>query len=618
MISAARVDYGHFLLKDCISQSAIFDFWYGEVRAPQAYVPCMVRRLLPPYSQGPEYVQILRARCRDIQAVRHPCMRRPLEFGVIDSIPHAVFGLEPCWNLDDLCAAHFKSHRPMPPEIAASLVLPIAHLLASVHARPGAPLVHGAIQPSAVWIDRGGMVRVSDFEIGALQEYVVRALDQNDPLRQFVAPERALQWARPGPAADVFSTGAILLDLLAPGRLTEVQLRITHAEKLTVLGRTGLPERFMRIVAACVAPDPARRPTMTNLHKALKHWLEETGRAVSLSAYVVGHAPPMPELVEMARGDDAVVRALQEVPRDSSVFAESTMTVSPANDELEGAGEDDGERPGAASLVRAFAIVAAVVVLALVGYAFRGQLSSLLRAPGSNMALVVVTSDPPGATITLPGGKTVGTAPLKVPLHVGDDGKVVLTARLRGYESPPPLSKSVKGAQAVEFHFRLEKRPPGPATARIITIPPGAKIAVDGRTRGVSPIDVGDLHSARPHQVTAKKKGYRTARQTVTLVPGEISEVILDLERTAPVTAMGQLVVVTYPNARLLVDGRELGPTGEEMVYPVAAGRRSIQVLDPATGREASYVTVIRPGVTEVLEYAFGGDRWRARAGGEY
>jgi len=613
MISSTLVDYGHFLLKRCLTQSAIFDFWYGEVRAEGAYVPCLVRRLLPPYSQGPEYVQAFRGRCRESQAVLHPCMRRPLEFGIVSSVPHAVFGLEPGWNLGELCHAQEDAARSFPPEVVAAIVLPVAHLLASVHARPGTPLVHGALQPSSVWLDVSGMVRVSDFEIGPLNEFVVRALDRHDPRRQFIAPERALHWSNPSPPVDVFSVGALAIHLLALGRLTPVQLKLPHKDQLALLSRHRLPDTLLRLLASCVSTEPGHRPPMATLHRSLKQW-RDPGSGGALATYLAGSAPPMPELAQMARGEEAVLEALRNVPRDESVFSESTMTVTPVSGD--GETEEDGSESGTgwSSRARRLVAVAAVVLVALVLFGARDRLARFLEPPGGPMALAVVTSDPAGATIELPDGKVLGTTPLKIPVHVAEDGTVALKARLRGYYPPPAQTLSVRSGDQVEFHFQFEKRPPGPATVRVLTLPPGARISVDGKARGRSPVEVGGLFSGDPHQVRATLSGYKAATQTVTLVPGEVTEVVLDLERAAARIQTGQLMVIAYPSGTLSVDGRELGPTGENATYRVAAGRRTIRVYDPVTGRQGSYVTVIRPGATEVLEYTFGSDRWRIRA----
>ncbi len=612
MISTALVDYGHFLLRECINQSGVLDFWYGEVRAPSAYVPCLVRRLLPPYNQGREYVQAFRARCREVQGVRHPCLKRPLELGVIEGVPHAVFGLEPGWNLPELLAHLDASGTPLPLQVALSILLPAVHLLASTHARPGTPLVHGALQPGAVWVEASGMVRLSDFEVGAFQEFIVRGLGRHDPARWFVAPERQADWSRPQPGVDVYAIGALMAELLATGRLSEVQRRLPPREKLPLLRRAGRSGAPIQVVSACLDPVPSRRPTMADVHRALKGFLGGASQSATLRAFLADHAPPMLEFAQLAQGEEAVLRALREVPRDKSVFAESTMMVSAEETSGEAA---PPQAPGRTSLLpRRLALVGLLLVVGLLIYAFRVPILRMISDAGGAMVMVTVTSEPAGATITFADGRELGTAPLSTPVRLGHDGSVELTAHMPGYY-PVTLVRTRRGSDdQLRFDFQLEKKPPGPGAIHVVTTPAGARISVDGKRRGTSPLEVSGLHSSKKHKVSARLKGYRPASREVTVYPGEVTEVTMQLERLPARAAYGSLTVISYPSATLFIDGREMGPTGPDRTYKVAAGSRAIAIANTRTGEEADYTLILRPGAHEVIEYAFGTDSWRIRA----
>jgi serine/threonine protein kinase len=131
--------------------------------------------------------------------------------------------------------------------VITTIIFQVIHLMASNHARPGAPLVHGALQPTSVWVNTQGRVRVSDFEIGPLAEFVMRGLKKNDPAFRFVAPERSKNWQKPSPPVDIYSTGALMLELISAGRLSEVQSRLVASDKLSVLYTKGVSKPLLQL-----------------------------------------------------------------------------------------------------------------------------------------------------------------------------------------------------------------------------------------------------------------------------------------------------------------------------------------------------------------------------------
>ncbi|MDX3098640.1 serine/threonine-protein kinase [Streptomyces sp. ME19-03-3] len=166
---------------------------------------------------------------------------------------------------------------PLSPQGLRALGAGLAEALQAVHGRG---LVHRDIKPSNVLLSLDGPVLI-DFGIA-------RAMDATAALTGtgvvvgspgYMAPEQVT--GRPiGPAADVFALGAVLA-FAATGRgpftgdsAAVLLYKVAHEEPEL----DGLPEELRRIAQACLAKDPAARPTP----RRLADLLVPGGDAVSL------------------------------------------------------------------------------------------------------------------------------------------------------------------------------------------------------------------------------------------------------------------------------------------------------------------------------------------------
>lgn len=154
-------------------------------------------------------------------------------------------------------------HGPLPPAAVARLGAGLTEGLAAVHAHG---LVHRDLKPANVLVAEDGP-RLIDFGIA-------RALDTTSHTRTatvlgtaaFMSPEQVTA-QQVGPASDVFSLGCVLA-FAATGRspfgegpLHSVVYRVVHADP----DLSDLPAPLVDVVAACVAKDPAARPTLDRL-----------------------------------------------------------------------------------------------------------------------------------------------------------------------------------------------------------------------------------------------------------------------------------------------------------------------------------------------------------------
>ncbi|ROR37349.1 serine/threonine-protein kinase [Kitasatospora cineracea] len=196
---------------------------------------------------------------------------------------------------------------PFPEPALRILAAGVAEELAAIHA---AGLTHRDLKPSNVLLALDGP-HVIDFGIArAADDSALTAQGTVLGTPAYLSPEQAL--ARPaGPAADVFSLGSTLVHAatgagpFGPGHPLEVVRRVAAEEP--DLG--GVPAGLRLLIAACLAKDPADRPTPRQLIAALglaPHgpgtWLHpELVAAIERSAAVL--APALPPAAVPAPAD---------------------------------------------------------------------------------------------------------------------------------------------------------------------------------------------------------------------------------------------------------------------------------------------------------------------------
>jgi serine/threonine-protein kinase len=192
--------------------------------------------------------------------LQHPNVVSVYDAGADDGRPYIVMECVEGETLSELLARRGR----LPPEEARGLALQAARGLAHAHA---AGLVHRDIKPQNLLLRGDGTLKVADFGIARAAEGT--ALTQAGTVlgtAAYLAPEQALG-EEVGPAADIYSLGAVLYELLT-GRppyefdsladLADKQRRhpIEPVRELA----PEVPRDLEAVVMRCLARNPAYRP----------------------------------------------------------------------------------------------------------------------------------------------------------------------------------------------------------------------------------------------------------------------------------------------------------------------------------------------------------------------
>lgn len=307
-------------------------------------------------------------------------------------------------------------HGPLPAESVAALGAGLAEGLAAVHA---CGLVHRDLKPANVILAQDGP-RLIDFGIA-------RALDATSYTQTsavlgtaaFMSPEQAT--ARPaGPESDVFSLGCVLA-FAATGRSPfgegpghAVIYRIVHAEP----DLAGVPEPLAGLVAACLAKDPAARPSTSRILEGL-----------------AGPPPPdgdgagrgwLPEAVTevVTRHRTRVATLLEPRPRPAAETAKArpARTKKPASG-FRGSlpGSDAAPNKAWASAAGILVLVATVALLYVYPQPYSVWLSGLLSGGASGVDLRECATDVGGDLAAVPCWSPAAEYKVTLIVHWGRD-----------------------------------------------------------------------------------------------------------------------------------------------------------------------------------------------------
>jgi serine/threonine protein kinase len=231
---------------------------------------------------------------RAAAALTHPNVARVYDYGEASDGSQRVPYLVMEFLEGDTLADRLAATGALAWSRAAEVCADVAAALAAAHGRD---LVHRDVKPRNVMLTPAG-VKVLDFGIAALAGQ--DSLDTQGRLwgtPAHLAPEQ-LRGEPTYPAADVYALGLLLFECLTgtrawPGTTVGEILAARYQRRAPRLpGIAGLPREIIRLYEACVADDPAQRPSAAEVADILRR---AAGKAptVRRAAAITRTIPPV-------------------------------------------------------------------------------------------------------------------------------------------------------------------------------------------------------------------------------------------------------------------------------------------------------------------------------------
>jgi hypothetical protein len=234
------------------------------------------------------------------------------------------------------------------------------------------------------------------------------------------------------------------------------------------------------------------------------------------------------------------------------------------------------------------AMIAAAVLVAVIsgGFVARRQFFAAAPAVESTGTLVVTTS--PTGVEALIDGELRGTTPITLTLAPGDH-----VVELRGGGEPRTLPVTVTAGMQASQHIELPRLAPGTGQLQIRTEPAGARVTIDGRLRGKSPLVVSDL-SAGEHAVLLEND-LGSVKEAVIIESGVTASLVVPLAAAPAVPASGWLSISAPFDVQIFEGGRLVGTNLTERIA-LSPGRHDVEIVNPAVGYRVERTLQVAPG----------------------
>ncbi len=537
--------FGKFFLLQRLAMGGMAEIFRARVPGAGGFEKeLVVKRILPARAQEQGFITMLVNEAKLTVQLTHSNIAQVYECGRIDGTYFISMELVSGVSMKEMMQAFARAGAPISPEQAIFMVLQLLQGLDYAHKKTdgqGKPLqiVHCDVSPDNALVSWEGEIKLLDFGIARAATKGLSNYKEGMLMGKlgYVAPEQASLERSWDHRVDLFAAGIILYELLTKQkpfpRATDVDSLIA-ARKAKVVPPTSidprLPKDLDAILGKALAYDPDRRyPDARSFADALVDVLFPTPHSSVQDLLGKQMQQVFADKIQRqraARGHDPLImKVLSNLAEKQAREAEYERLSAPATTPAPGAHAPvaafeshvagpaepvmaDVPRPPRRRDSRPRPVVrqglglgtALLLALALGGGGAVGlHYGETWLRPG----VLVITSDPPGASVTLDGTPR-GETPLVVEdVQLSRPHELALAGR--GVRPATLAIEPVPGKLVRRVHARLEN---ALATLTIESVPPGAEVRVDDKAVGVTPVTLPGVRLDARHRVDLTLAGY--------------------------------------------------------------------------------------------------------------
>ncbi len=531
--------FGKFFLLQRLAVGGMAEIFRAKVSGAEGFEKeLVVKRILPSRSQDQGFIQMLVNEAKLTVQLTHNNVTQIYECGSIDGTYFISMELVNGVSLKDMMVSFARSGTAITPEQAIYVVLQLLQGLEYAHRKTdgqGNPLriIHCDVSPDNALISWQGELKLLDFGIAraatGLSNYKEGMLMGK---LGYVAPEQASLDRPWDHRVDIFAAGIILYELLTKQKPFQ---RAVDVESL-IQSRLGkvvppssidgrLPKELDTIVLRALAADPDERyPDARSFADALVDVLFPTPHSAIQDHLGRQMHQVYAERIarqRAARAHDALVmKVLRNVAEQQRAAVYDSVAQAEAAGPVTGSApladlgtpsidiELDRAAPRPPPLgperIRTIRVGGGRAVLLGVATGLAVAVAGFAASPWLRDGVLVVSSTPPGAQVTVDGKAVPGTTPLVVEGIRFSSGHRV-EATTPGHRSASAEVGAEPGKLTRSVHLTL---PSALGTLTVESIPTGAEVSVDGKPVGRSPVTVSDLRVDERHRVDLTLAGH--------------------------------------------------------------------------------------------------------------
>jgi hypothetical protein len=296
---------------------------------------------------------------------------------------------------------------------------------------------------------------------------------------------------------------------------------------------------------------------------------------------------PMPTPVAVAPAPTPIVTPPPAPARVPAPVAPTPLRFGRDEEDMPEAGASENDMR--ARTQRSRLIAAAVVVIALTSggvMAARRYLAAPVAPPAST-GTVTLNTDPAGANVVIDGqahGTTPTTATLKAGAH---------TIELSHDGVRRTMTVNVTAGSQLSQFMEMPKAAAGTGDLQVRTDPAGAKVVIDGQSRGVSPLTIPGLAPGNHMVVLDNDLG--SVNEEVTIQPGVTASLVVPMKTPQGAPVSGWISITAPAELQIFENQRLLGSSRTDRIM-VAAGKHEIEIANEALGFHATQTIQVGPG----------------------